>query len=314
MPSGLAALLDDVAGITKIAAASLDDVTGAAGKAGSKAVGVVVDDAAVTPGYAIGFTPDRELPIVWKIAMGSLRNKFFYLLPGALLLSAFAPWAVTPILMVGGAYLCFEAAEKVLEAFSGEGGADEPEELALSGPDLESQKVNGAIRTDLILSGEIMAIALNDVAGRPLVVQAGALALVGLLLTIGVYGVVGLIVKMDDIGLHLAKGKNAGLRGLGRGLVKAMPVTMEALTLIGTAAMLWVGGGIIVHGLEHFHLTPIPVWVEGFSHWAHGAPVVGAVTGWLAFALGSALVGMVIGGAIAGVLHLWHHRKGAAAH
>jgi predicted DNA repair protein MutK len=314
MPSGLAALLDDVAGITKIAAASLDDVAGAAGKAGTKAVGVVVDDAAVTPGYAMGFTPDRELPIVWKIAMGSLRNKFLFLLPGALLLSAFAPWAVTPILMVGGAYLAFEATEKILEAFTPAHEGEAVEELALSGKDLETEKVNGAIRTDLILSGEIMAIALADVADKPLVVQAGALALVGLLITAGVYGVVGLIVKMDDIGLHLAKGNNAGLRGLGRGLVKAMPVTMEALTVIGTAAMLWVGGGIIVHGLEHFHLTPIPHWVEGFSHWAQGVPVVGAVTGWLAFALGSAAVGLVIGGVIAGVMHLWHNRKGAAAH
>jgi predicted DNA repair protein MutK len=314
MPSGLAALLDDVAAITKLAAASLDDVTGAAGKAGAKAVGVVVDDAAVTPGYAVGFTPDRELPIVWKIAVGSFRNKLLFLLPGALLLSAFAPWAVTPILMVGGSYLAFEATEKILEALSGKQSADEPEELALSGPELEAQKVNGAIRTDLILSGEIMAIALADVADKPLLIQAGALAVVGVLLTIAVYGVVGLIVKMDDIGLDLAKRENAAVRGFGRGLVKAMPITMEALTLIGTAAMLWVGGGIIVHGLEHFHLTPIPVWVEGFSHWAHGVPGVGAVTGWLAFALGSALVGLVVGGVLAGVMHLWHHRKGAAAH
>ncbi|WP_419255343.1 DUF808 domain-containing protein [Caulobacter sp. ErkDOM-YI] len=313
MPSGLAALLDDVAGITKLAAASLDDVTGAAGKAGTKAVGVVVDDAAVTPGYAMGFTPDRELPIVWKIAVGSFKNKLLFLLPGALALSAFAPWAVTPILMVGGSYLAFEATEKILEALSGQHSAEEPEELALSGPELEAQKVNGAIRTDLILSGEIMAIALADVADKPLLIQAGALAVVGVLLTIAVYGVVGLIVKMDDIGLHLAQRKNAAVRGFGRGLVRAMPITMEALTLIGTAAMLWVGGGIIVHGLEHFHLTPIPVWVEGFSHWAHGVPGVGAVTGWLAFALGSAVVGLVVGGVLASAMHLWHHRKGAAA-
>jgi predicted DNA repair protein MutK len=314
MPSGLAALLDDVAGITKLAAASLDDVTGAAGKAGTKAVGVVVDDAAVTPGYAMGFTPDRELPIVWKIAVGSFKNKLLFLLPGALALSAFAPWAVTPILMVGGSYLAFEATEKILEAFTPQAEGEAIEELALSGPELEAQKVNGAIRTDLILSGEIMAIALADVADKPLLIQAGALAVVGVLLTIAVYGVVGLIVKMDDIGLHLAQRKNAAVRGFGRGLVKAMPITMEALTLIGTAAMLWVGGGIIVHGLEHFHLTPIPVWVEGFSHWAHGVPGVGAVTGWLAFALGSAVVGLVVGGVLAGVMHLWHHRKGAAAH
>lgn len=314
MPSGLAALLDDVAAITKIAAASLDDVGAAAGKAGTKAVGVVVDDAAVTPGYAMGFTPDRELPIVWKIALGSLRNKLIFLLPGALLLSAFAPWAVTPILMVGGAYLAFEATEKVLEAFTAESEGEAVEELALSGPELEKEKVNGAIRTDLILSGEIMAIALAEVATLNLGMQAAALAIVGILLTVVVYGAVALIVKMDDIGLHMSRRENKGAQAFGRGLVKAMPITMEALTVIGTAAMLWVGGGIIVHGLEHFHLTPIPTWVEGFSHWAHGVPGIGAATGWLAFALGSAVVGLVVGGVLAGLMHLWHHRKGAVAH
>src|SRR5262245_15297043 len=184
MASGLAALLDDVAVIAKLAAASLDDVTAAAGKAGSKAVGVVVDDAAVTPGYAMGFTPERELPIVWKIALGSLRNKFVFLLPGALLLSAFVPWAITPILMLGGAYLCFEATEKIIEAIAhatdGEDETPQISDLALSSAQLEAQKIAGAIRTDLILSGEIMAIALATVATRPLVIQAGALAIVSL--------------------------------------------------------------------------------------------------------------------------------------
>jgi len=311
MPSGLAALLDDIAGITKLAAASLDDVGAAAGKAGTKAVGVVVDDAAVTPGYAMGFTPDRELPIVWKIAKGSFRNKLLFLLPGALLLSAFAPWAVTPILMLGGAYLCFEATEKIIEAFAPHAPGEEVEDLALSSKDLEAQKVAGAIRTDLILSGEIMAITLADVAERPLAIQAGALALVGVLLTIAVYGVVGLIVKMDDIGLHLAQRKNGAVRALGRGLVKAMPVTMEALTVIGTAAMLWVGGGILVHGLEHFGLTTVPHLVEGASHWAAGAPGVGPVTGWMAMAAGSAVVGFIVGGVIVGVLHLIPRKKAA---
>lgn len=312
MPSGLAALLDDIAGITKLAAASLDDVGAAAGKAGAKAVGVVVDDTAVTPGYAMGFTPDRELPIVWKIAVGSFRNKLLFLLPGALILSAFAPWAVTPILMVGGAYLAFEATEKIIEAFAHhEIAGEETEDLALSSAELEAEKVNGAIRTDLILSGEIMAIALADVADKPLAVQAAALAVIGVALTVAVYGVVALIVKMDDIGLHLARRSNAGTRALGRGLVKAMPVTMEALTVIGTAAMLWVGGGIIVHGLEHFHLTPVPRWVEGASHWAGGAPGIGPVTGWLAMAAGSAVVGLIVGGAIVGVLHLTPRKKAA---
>lgn len=308
MASGLVALLDDVAAIAKIAATSLDDVTAAAGKAGAKAAGVVIDDAAVTPGYAVGFTPDRELPIVLKIALGSLRNKFIFLLPGALLLSAFAPWAVTPILMLGAAYLCFEATEKIVEAVIEHESIDEPDELALSSAELEQEKVDGAIRTDLILSAEIMAIALADVAARPLAVQAAALAVVGLLITVGVYGVVALIVKMDDIGLHLAERKNAGSRALGRGLVKGMPVVLDLLTKVGTAAMLWVGGGILVHGLEHFGLTAIPHLVEGAAHWA-GALPGGAVTGWLAFALASAALGLVLGGLIVGALRLVPKRR-----
>ena len=309
MASGLVALLDDVSVIAKMAASSLDDVGAAAAKAGSKAAGVVIDDAAVTPSYVTDFTPDRELPIVMRIAVGSLRNKLLFLLPGALVLSAFAPWGVTPLLMAGGAYLCFEATEKIIEAIRGEDRADEPEELALSATELEDQKVTGAIRTDLILSAEIMAIALADVADRPILVQAGALLLVGVAITAAVYGVVGLIVKMDDIGLHMARRPARASQAVGRLLVKGMPAVMSGLTVIGTAAMLWVGGGIIVHGLEHFHLTPVPVWVEAASHWAAQVPLVGAATGWLTFAVGSAVVGLVIGAVIAGLLHLLPHRK-----
>ena len=304
MASGLVALLDDVAAIAKIAATSLDDVTAAAGKAGAKAVGVVVDDTAVTPGYAVGFTPDRELPIVFKIALGSLRNKFFFLLPGALLLSAFAPWAITPILMLGAAYLCFEGAEKIVEALNHEDHADEPGELALSSADLEKEKVTGAIRTDFILSAEIMAIALADVADRPMAIQAAALAVVGLGITIAVYGVVAMIVKMDDIGLHLAKGKRAATRGLGRGLVKGMPHVLDLLTKVGTAAMLWVGGGIIIHGLDHFGVSGLDHLIRSAAGVAGTVPVIGAVTGWLATALASAVVGLILGGAIVGGLRV----------
>ncbi|CAN5766213.1 DUF808 domain-containing protein [soil metagenome] len=314
MASGLAALLDDVAAIAKIAAASVDDVAGAAGKAGSKAVGVVVDDAAVTPGYAMGFTPDRELPIVWKIALGSLRNKFLFLLPGALLMSAFAPWLVTPLLMVGGSYLTFEASEKILEAFLPHEAGEADDALALSSTELEAQKVAGAIRTDLILSAEIMFIALADVADRPLAIQAGALAVVGLALTIGVYGVVGLLVKMDDIGLHMARGRTRLGRAIGHGLVKAMPAALRGLANIGTAAMLWVGGGILVHALEHYGLTPIPSWVEALSRWAGQVPGVGVFTGWLAFAAGSAVVGLMVGAVIVGGLHLVQTLRGGRAH
>ncbi|MEN3950016.1 DUF808 domain-containing protein [Iodidimonas sp. SYSU 1G8] len=305
MASGFAALLDDIAAIAKLAAASVDDVAGAAGKAGSKAVGVVVDDTAVTPGYAVGFTPDRELPIVWKIALGSLRNKLFFLLPGAMALSAFAPWAVTPVLMLGGTYLCFEATEKIVEALSHHEDGPALDTLALSSAELEKQKVAGAIRTDLILSAEIMAIALATVADRPLAIQAAALAVVGVMLTAVVYGVVGLIVKMDDIGLHFARRSQPLVKRVGHVLLKAMPPLLDGLTIVGTAAMLWVGGGIIVHGLASFHLDTIPALVESASHWAGAVPAVGVVTGWLAFAVGSALVGLVIGGAIVAALHLW---------
>lgn len=313
MASGLAALLDDVAAIAKLAAASLDDVGAAAGKAGAKAAGVVVDDAAVTPGYAMGFTPDRELPIVGKIALGSLKNKFLFLLPGALLLSAFAPWAVTPLLMIGGAYLCFEAAEKILEAVQGEHAEDQPEELALSSEEMEKEKVAGAIRTDLILSAEIMAIALAQVETLSLPMQAAALALVALAITVGVYGVVGLIVKMDDIGLHLAQRRAAALQGAGRALVKGMPAVLSLLSTVGTAAMLWVGGGIIVHGLHEYHFTPVPAWIEHAAHAvAEATPGgLGAVSGWIVTAGLSGVVGLAVGAVIAGVLHLVPRRKTA---
>lgn len=307
MASGLAALLDDVAAIAKLAAASLDDVTAAAGKAGSKAIGVVVDDAAVTPAYAMGFTPERELPIVWKIALGSLRNKFLFLLPGALLLSVFAPWAVTPILMLGGAYLCFEATEKIVEAIARAAGkapkTPPVSELALSSAQMEAQKVSGAIRTDLILSGEIMAIALATVADRPFPIQAGALVLVSFVLTVAVYGVVGLIVKMDDIGVHLTRRGSAMAQSLGRGLVKSMPHLMKALSFIGTAAMLWVGGGIIVHGLEHFGLDTVPHAVEHLSEIAAHAPVLSGLAAWSTFAASAAVVGFVVGSVILAIEH-----------
>ncbi|RZJ42233.1 MAG: DUF808 domain-containing protein, partial [Brevundimonas sp.] len=227
MPSGLIALLDDVAGIAKLAAASIDDVGAAAGKAGAKAAGVVVDDAAVTPKYVTGLEPSRELPIIGKIAVGSIRNKLLLILPVALLLTAFAPWALTPILMLGGTYLCFEGAEKLMEMFGG--GHHEEAGPATDDPaHLEKKTVSGAVRTDLILSAEIMVIALNDVADRPLLTQAGVLIVVGLAMTVIVYGAVGLIVKMDDIGLHMAHKSSRFSQTVGRGLVKGMPVVMEA--------------------------------------------------------------------------------------
>jgi predicted DNA repair protein MutK len=303
MSSGLAALLDDVAAIAKLAATSLDDASAAAGKAGAKAAGVVVDDAAVTPRYVVGLSPARELPIIWKIAKGSLRNKLLILLPAALLLSAFLPWAITPILMLGGAYLAFEGAEKLMEAFGG-GHHAEVEEAVGDPATLEDTKVAGAIRTDLILSAEIMAISLADVADRPILTQGFVLGIVGLAVTVGVYGVVGLIVKVDDVGLHLAQGRSGALRALGRGLVKAMPPVMTFISTVGTAAMLWVGGGILIHGARTYGL----VWPEDVIHDAAVAvasalPFGGPVVEWLVTALGAAIVGILVGGVLAVVVH-----------
>ncbi len=304
MAGGLVALLDDIAALAKLAAASLDDVAGASAKAGSKAVGVVIDDTAVTPRYVTGLSPARELPIIWKIALGSARNKLLFLLPAALVLSAFAPWAITPILMFGGAFLCFEGAEKILHALQGDDHGEEATEI-LDPAELEKRQVSGAVRTDFILSGEIMAIALQEVSDQTILNQAIALALVGLAITIAVYGVVALIVKMDDVGLSLAKREGAGVQALGRGLVAAMPVILKALGIIGTAAMLWVGGQIIVHGLHEFHLTPLPDWIH---HAAEGAaatmPGIGGIISWVVNAGLSAVLGIVVGGVIVGLLHL----------
>ncbi|UYY58211.1 DUF808 domain-containing protein [Sphingomonas sp. S2-65] len=304
MAGGLVALLDDIAALAKLAAASVDDVTAAAGRASAKAAGVVIDDTAVTPRYVVGLSPDRELPIIWKIALGSLRNKLLFILPAALALSALAPWAITPILMVGGAYLCFEAAEKIVEALSGHHHAEEVE--TISDPkELEARQVSGAVRTDFILSAEIMAIALSDLPAMSLGTRALVLAVVAVAITIGVYGVVALIVKMDDIGLHLSRRASSGVRALGRGLVKAMPVLLKALSHIGVAAMVWVGGGILLHGLDIFGLGAIPHAVEHFAEQvAHGVPAGQGVVVWLVNAIAAAILGLIVGGIIVGLLHL----------
>ncbi|BCA63739.1 ABC transporter [Sphingomonas sp. HMP9] len=303
MPTGLVALLDDIAGITKLAAASLDDIGAATSKAGSKAIGVVVDDAAVTPRYMVGFEPKRELPMIWKIALGSFRNKLIFILPAALALSAFASWLLTPLLMIGGTYLCFEGAEKILEAFGG-GHAEEDVDVPTDAKVLEDQKVSGAIRTDFILSAEIMVIALSDVATKPIWEQAIVLALVGIVITIGVYGVVALIVKMDDIGLHLAQRSSAPVQAIGRGLVKGMPLVMSALSVIGTAAMVWVGGQIIVHGVETFGFTTLPHWIHDTAeHAAAAVPFAKGAVNWAVNAFFSGVVGLILGGAIALGLH-----------
>ena len=290
MPSGLAALLDDIATIAKLAAASVDDIGAAASKASAKAAGVVIDDTAVTPRYVTGFSPSRELPIIWKIAKGSLKNKLLFILPAALLLSAFLPWAITPILMIGGAYLCFEGAEKLYEHFFSAHEENLEEEAAqLDAAEHEKTMVAGAVRTDFILSAEIMAIALNEVSKESIWMQAASLFVVAIAITIAVYGVVGLIVKMDDIGLAMAKKEGKGAQGIGHFLVRAMPKILKALSVIGVAAMLWVGGQIIVHGLG--------------IHPAEWLGLHGGFLGWLADAAICGVIGAIIGGIIVAIHH-----------
>ncbi len=311
MPGGLVALLDDVAVIARAAAASIDDVGIAASRAGAKAAGVVIDDAAVTPNYVTGFTPDRELPIIAKITKGSLKNKLLILLPAALLLSEFLPWAITPLLMLGGAYLSYEGAEKVIEKLGGEKHGETLEDPVEDPVAFEQARVGGAVRTDLILSAEIMAITLASVAAETLLARAAVLAIVGVGITVLVYGSVGLIVKMDDIGLHLAQRGTSAVRRLGRGLVHAMPHVLTALSTVGTVAMLWVGGGIILHGLAGLGVPGPEHVVEGMRHAVETATgMFGGLFGWLTFAALSALVGLVLGAVIATLLHLVHVARG----
>jgi predicted DNA repair protein MutK len=252
--SGLIALLDDVAAIAKVAASSVDDVIGQATKASAKAAGAVIDDAAVTPKYVQGFKADRELPVIWRITKGSLRNKLVYLLPAGLALSAFAPWAIAPLLMLGGAYLCFEGAEKVAYVLGwSQGHEDHPNKAeTISDPAaLEEEKAKGAIKTDFILSAEIMTITLAAIPESTFWMEAATLAAVAVMITVAVYGSVALIVKMDDLGLMMAnRGRLSATRAAGRSLVKGMPGFLHLLTVVGTGAMLWVGGSIIVHGLD----------------------------------------------------------------
>jgi predicted DNA repair protein MutK len=290
-----------------VAAASLDDVAGQAAKAGAKAAGVVIDDAAVTPRYVVGFSAKRELPIVGRIAMGSLRNKLLVLLPAALALSYFLPSAIMPLLMLGGAYLCYEGAEKVYEAVMPHHAHAHEARLgtvALNPQTLEDEKVAGAIKTDFILSAEIMAITLAAIPAGGVLTQAAVLALVGIGITIAVYGAVALIVKADDLGLALASHKNASAigalgRALGRAIVLGMPGFLKFLSVTGTAAMIWVGGGIIVHGLEAYGFSSIGHAIHTAAEAAaHALPPVAGAAGWVVAAAGAGIVGLLIGGAL----------------
>lgn len=307
MSVGLLALLDDVAALVKMSAASLDDVAGMAAKAGLKASGAVIDDAAVTPRYVSGLSPERELPIVAKIARGSIRNKLLYLLPAALLLSAFLPTAITPLLMIGGAYLCYEGAEKVVHSFTSHADAAAEGALDQASADpqgLEDARVAGAIKTDFILSAEIMTIALAAIPVDNLLTEAVVLALVAVGITAAVYGGVALIVKADDFGLRLARITSDSLwarlaRNVGRALVKGMPAFMDGLSAVGTAAMIWVGGGIVVHGMHSFGLVqPGDAIVSlGTTMGALVAPISGAVA-WVTEAAAYGVCGLLLGAAL----------------
>ena len=334
MATGLIALLDDVAGLAKVAAASLDDVTAQATRAGAKAVGVVIDDAAVTPRYVVGFAAARELPIVGRIAAGSLKNKLLFLLPAALALSLLAPWAITPLLMLGGAFLCYEGTEKAYEAIWPHRAHEHEAKVgavAAAGrqdaASLENEKVKGAIKTDFILSAEIMAITLASVPESSFWLQAVILAVVGLGITVVVYGAVALIVKADDAGVALAanerpasalfgfrrgggapgsappSGADRLLRpvtqGFGRGLVLGMSVLLKALSVVGTAAMVWVGGGIIIHGLEEYGLPAIGHAVHAAAEAAgHALPAMAATVEWIVTAAASGVFGLLVGAAL----------------
>jgi predicted DNA repair protein MutK len=292
---GLVALLDDVAALARIAAASVDDVAAGAAKAGAKAAGVVIDDAAVTPQYVSGADPSRELPMIKRIFWGSLRNKLLIILPALLLISAFIPWAIPFILMAGGTYLCYEGAEKVWHKLRGHHEAEEDAPAVERGPEAEAKVTKGAITTDFILSCEIMVISMNEVTGESLWVRAFILVIVALVITVLVYGAVALLVKMDDVGLHLAAKDSASTQRVGELLVKGMPAVLAAITLIGTIAMLWVGGHIMLQGAHDLGWHAPYDLVHVLESPVAGIPAVGAFLAWLVNTLCSAVLGLAWG-------------------
>jgi predicted DNA repair protein MutK len=312
--SGLVALLDDIAALAKLAAASVDDVGAAAGKASAKAAGVVVDDTAVTPTYVHGFTSDRELPMIKRIAKGSLRNKLLFILPAALLLSEFAPTLVEVILMIGGTYLCFEGAEKIYEKFGKHHDSAQELPAAAVGPEQEEAMVRGAIRTDFILSGEIMVISLKEVIDEGFAARAAILVVVAIFITAIVYGLVALIVKMDDLGLRLAENDSGSSQKVGRAMVKFMPKLLAGLSIVGTAAMLWVGGHILLVGADELGWHAPYDWVHHREEdIADAVGALGGVLAWVFNTAISALIGIVVGGIVVTVVHQIHKRRQAAS-
>lgn len=307
MATGLIALLDDIAALTKLTAASLDDVAAQTVQTSIKAAGVVIDDTAVTPRYVVGLSPARELPIIAKIAFGSLRNKLLILLPVCLILSRFAPWAITPLLMMGGLYLCYEGAEKLFGAlFHGkQEDAPDPSTEAGDQKEIERKTVNGAIRTDFILSAEIMTLALSGITLPSVISQALVLAAVGVVITVGVYGAVALIVKADDIGLAMARGNTGLAHRVGCALVRGVPVFLDFLSALGTVAMLWVGGSIILHGLDNLGMREPEHAVERAGEATASALVVfPAAVNWFTMATLQGITGILIGSVVVAGLKL----------
>ncbi|MCP9272275.1 DUF808 domain-containing protein [Mycolicibacterium arenosum] len=313
MSAGLFGLLDDVAALARLAAASIDDVGAAAGKATAKAAGVVIDDTAVTPQYVHGIAASRELPMIKRIAIGSLRNKLVFILPVALLLSVFAPWALPYLLMAGATFLCFEGAEKVWGWISGSDAHAAP--AAVEGEDVEKTMTSGAIRTDFILSAEIMVIALDEVADQTFWLRLGSLIVVALIITAAVYGVVALIVKMDDAGLALAQRSSTVAQKVGRGLVAAMPKVLSTLSIVGTVAMLWVGGHILIAQSDKAGFTaPYDLVHHAEEAVAHAIGSAGGVVPWLVNTGISAVLGLVIGAIVATIVHVLPFGKKKADH
>lgn len=293
--SGLLALLDDVVAIAKLATSQLDDVAAQAMKASSKTAGVIIDDAAVTPKYVTGLPAARELPIVAKIARGSLFNKIVILLPALLFLQAVAPWMIPILLIIGGAYLCFEGAEKTWHAVTGHTDSGPQRAETLDAAHLEQHRVKGAIKTDFILSAEIMTIALASIDADTLWSRIGVLVVVAIFITVLVYGSVAVLVKLDDVGLRLNRSsKLPALRALGRWLVVSMPTVLSIIALIGTAAMLWVGGSIIIHGASELGWPWPYETIKSIASVTSDNGNYGLIH-WLTVALIDAAVGLLVG-------------------
>ncbi|EKM0533106.1 DUF808 domain-containing protein [Cronobacter turicensis] len=301
--SSLLTLLDDIATL-------LDDISMMGKLAAKKTAGVLGDDLSLNAQQVTGVRANRELPVVWAVAKGSLLNKLI-LVPLALIISAFAPWAITPLLMVGGAFLCFEGVEKVVHSLHARKHKETPEQkqqrlndIAKQDPKLyERDKVKGAVRTDFILSAEIVAITLGIVAEAPLLNQVLVLSGIAILVTLGVYGIVGVIVKLDDMGYWLADKRSALARSVGKGLLVTAPWLMKALSILGTVAMFLVGGGIVVHGIAPLH--------HAIEHWAQGLGGIGAAVMPTVLNL---VLGFIIGALVLAVVSLIGRLRGKPAH